>query len=495
MTVTPQHPPRDAHQPHPPQQPQKPHQPHQPQQPHQPTEQAEAAARLLGLLARDLAPDRLTTDPLATVPYATDRSGARPDGRPLAVVHAAHADDVRTTLRHAGALRVPVVPRGAGTGLSGGATASEGTLVLDLTRMNRIVEISPEDQLAVVEPGVITAELDRAAAAHGLRYAPDPASAAISTVGGNIATNAGGLRCAKYGVTRDSVLGLDAVLADGTAIRTGRRTVKGVTGYDLTALLTGSEGTLGVITAATVRLRPVPVATSTLAAYFRTFEEAAGAASALTAARIEPAMAELLDGPVLAAIDNARGTALRARGGALLLVQCDGAGAAAEAARVAELLTPRATSCEATDDPAEAEDLLAARRLALPALERLGRPLIEDIAVPRSRLAHAVREIEAVSARHGVPVYCLAHAADGNLHPILVIDPALPEVPAAAWAAASDIFTTALRLGGTLTGEHGVGTLKRRWLAQELGQDALELQRRVKAAFDPYGILNPGKAI
>nr|WP_246143535.1 FAD-linked oxidase C-terminal domain-containing protein [Actinacidiphila oryziradicis] len=462
---------------------------------HQPTGQATAAARLLGLLARDLAPDRLTTDPAATAPYATDRSGARPDGQPLAVVHAEHPDDVRTTLRHAHALRVPVVPRGAGTGLSGAATAPEGTLVLDLARMNRIVELSPDDQLAVVEPGVITADLDRAAAAHGLRYAPDPASAAISTIGGNIATNAGGLRCAKYGVTRDSVLGLDAVLADGTVIRTGRRTVKGVTGYDLTALLTGSEGTLAVITAATVRLRPIPVATATLAAYFSSFAAAAAAATAITAARIEPAMAELLDGPVLAAIDGAQDSNLRARGAALLLVQCDGAGAAEEAAHVARVLEGRAASLDITGDPVEAEALLAARRLALPSLERLGRPLIEDIAVPRSQLAEAVRSIEAISAAHGVPVFTLAHAADGNLHPILVIDPALPDIPEAAWAAASDIFATALRLGGTLTGEHGVGTLKRQWLADELGPDTLALHHRVKSALDPHNILNPGKAI
>ncbi|KAK1185227.1 FAD-binding protein [Streptomyces sp. NBS 14/10] len=461
----------------------------------QSVEQATAGARLLGLLARDLPPDRLTTGPTATAPYATDRSGARADGPPLAVVHSRHTDDVATALRHANALRVPVVPRGAGTGLSGGATAGEGSLVLDLSGMDRIVELSPDDQLAVVEPGVITADLDRAAAAHGLRYAPDPASAAISTVGGNIATNAGGLRCAKYGVTRDSVLGLEAVLADGTVVATGRRTVKGVAGYDLTALLTGSEGTLAVITAATVRLRPVPVATATIAAYFERVEDAAAAASAITAARVEPAMAELLDGPVLAAIDAAHGAGLRARGAALLLLQCDGAGAAAEAERVASVLAGRATSVEVTADPAEAEALLAARRLALPALERVGRPLIEDIAVPRSRLAEAVRAVEAASARHGVPVFTLAHAADGNLHPILVVDPALAELPEAAWRAAGEIFTTALRLGGTLTGEHGVGLLKRRWVAEELGPDNHALQRRIKAAFDPRHILNPGKAL
>ncbi|WP_141208763.1 FAD-binding oxidoreductase [Streptomyces griseorubiginosus] len=450
-----------------------------------------APAQLLGLLARDLAPDRLTTDRAALVPYATDRSGTRPVGSPLAVVHARRTEDVTVTLRHAHALRVPVVPRGAGTGLSGGASAGEGSLVLDLSGMNRVLELSVDDQLAVVEPGVITADLDRAAAAHGLRYTPDPASAALSTIGGNIATNAGGLRCAKYGVTRDSVLGLEAVLADGSVLRTGRRTVKGVTGYDLTSLLTGSEGTLAVITSATLRLRPIPVATATLAAYFSTFERAADASYAITRAGVEPALAELVDGPVLQAIDPA----LRERGAALLLVQCDGADAAAEAESVARLLKPLATTVETTTDPTEAEALLAARRLALPALERLGRPLIEDIVVPRSRLAEAVSEIRAISARHDVPVFTIAHAADGNLHPIIVVDPSLPGLPDAAWEAAGEIFALALRLGGTLTGEHGVGVLKRQWVADELGPAAHALQRRLREAFDPRGILNPGKTL
>ncbi|WP_326671399.1 FAD-binding oxidoreductase [Streptomyces canus] len=455
------------------------------------TQDTTVSARFLGLLARDLPPDRLSTDPGVLAAHATDRSGTRPTGEPLAVVHARRTEDVTVTLRHAHELRVPVVPRGAGTGLSGGATADEGAVVLDLSGMNRILELSADDQLTVVEPGVITAELDRAAGAHGLRYAPDPASAALSTIGGNIATNAGGLRCAKYGVTRDSVLGLEAVLADGTVIGTGRRTVKGVTGYDLTALLTGSEGTLAVITAATLRLRPIPVATATLAAYFPSFEAAAEASYAIARAGVEPALAELVDGPVLQAIDPA----LRERGAALLVVQCDGAGAAAEAAAVARLLGPLASTVETTEDPVEAEALLAARRLALPALERLGRPLIEDIAVPRSRLARAVREIRAISARHDVPVFTIAHAADGNLHPIIVVDPDLDRLPDAAWEAAGEIFALALRLGGTLTGEHGVGVLKRQWVAEELGSAAHALQRRIKEVFDPRGILNPGKAL
>ncbi|MCI3276873.1 FAD-binding oxidoreductase [Streptomyces cylindrosporus] len=449
------------------------------------------SARFLGLLARDLPPDRLTTDPAELAAHATDRSGTPPGGEPLAVVRARRTGDVTVTLRHANALGIPVVPRGAGTGLSGGATAGEGALVLDLSGMNRILELSAEDQLAVVEPGVITAELDRAAGTHGLRYAPDPASAAMSTIGGNIATNAGGLRCAKYGVTRDSVLGLEAVLADGTVIATGRRTVKGVTGYDLTALLTGSEGTLAVITSATLRLRPTPVATATLAAWFDSFETAAEASYAIARAGVVPALAELVDGPVLHAIDPA----LSERGAALLVVQCDGAGAAAEAAAVARVLAPLASAVQSTEDPVEAEALLAARRLALPALERLGRPLIEDIVVPRSRLAEAVREIRCISARHDVPVFTIAHAADGNLHPIIVVDPTLDRLPDAAWEAAGEIFALALRLGGTLTGEHGVGVLKRQWVADELGPTAHALQRRLKDVFDPRHILNPGKGL
>ncbi|TLS47592.1 FAD-binding protein [Streptomyces montanus] len=459
------------------------------------TEYTGTSARLLSALRRELPEGALSTGPEATAPYAADRSGSRPDGTPLVVVHATRAEHVQTALRHAHALRVPVVPRGAGTGLSGAANAGAGSVVVDLSRMNRILQLNPEEQTAVVEPGVITAELDRAAGEFGLRYAPDPASAAISTVGGNIATNAGGLRCAKYGVTRDAVLGLDAVLADGTLVRTGRRTVKGVTGYDLTALLTGSEGTLGVITGATVRLRPVPESTVTVAAYFDSFSAGAEAVSALTAARLEPSMAELLDGPVLAAVDEAQGTDLRARGGALLLLQCDGRSAAAEAALAVQLLGEHAESVETTADPVEADRLLTARRLALPSLERLGRVLIEDIAVPRTQLAAAVREITAIAERHDVRIFTFAHAADGNLHPILVLAPDLSGVPEAAWRAAGDIFTAALRLGGTLTGEHGVGTLKRQWLGDELGPEQHALQRRLKAAFDPHGVLNPGKAL
>ncbi len=436
-----------------------------------------------------------SAEPAVLAAHRADRSGWPPDGLPAAVVFPRDADGVRRTLRLAYEHRTPVVPRGAGTGLSGAAAAGTGTVVLDLSRMDRIVSVAPDDAVAVAEPGVITADLDRAAAAHGLRYAPDPASVAISTIGGNIATNAGGLRCAKYGVTRDSVLGLDVVLADGRQISTGTATMKGVAGYDLTGLFVGSEGTLGVIVRATVRLRPVPLGSATIAAFFADVEAAAAAAAALTASRVQPAITELLDEANLRAIDAAQGSALRARGAALLIVQTDGAGAELEARIVAEVLGRTATALRTTTDPVEAEELLAARRLSLPSLERLGRPLIEDIAVPRSRLAEAVRGIAATAARHGLTICTVAHAGDGNLHPVIVVDPALGEIPAAAWRAADEIFELALRLGGTLTGEHGVGTLKRGWLRRELGTVNHELQQGLKAFFDPRGILNPGKAI
>ncbi len=447
------------------------------------------------VLAGVLPADRIGTDAALLATHRHDRSGWAPEGLPAAVVFPHSADEVAAVLRAAHAAGIAVVPRGAGTGLSGAATAVDGEIVLSTARLDRIVQLDPDDEIAVVQPGVITADLDRAAAEHGLCYPPDPGSVEICTIGGNIATNAGGLRCAKYGVTRESVLGLDLVLADGRRIETGRHTVKGVTGYDLTALFVGSEGTLGVVVGAVVRLLPRPVSTATIAAYFADVEAAATAVARIRERRLRPAIAELLDRATLAAVDAAEGTAFTARGGALLLVQTDGIGATAEADAVRAAVAPTATEVAVTEDPAEAADLLRARRRALPALERLGRVLIEDVAVPRSRLAEAVGEVARIAERHDVRVATLAHAADGNLHPIFVLEDAAGPVPEPVWAAAGEVFRTALRLGGTLTGEHGVGLLKRQWVAEELGEDALDVQRRIKQALDPRGILNPGKAL
>lgn len=424
--------------------------------------------------------------------YRIDRSGHEPIGHPHIVVRAASIDDVRAAVAYAADRELGVVPRGAGSGLAGGASAGDGALVLDLSAMNRILTVDVADEVAVVEAGVITAELDRRAAAVGLRYAPDPASAAISTIGGNIATNAGGLRCVKYGVTRDSVLGLSVVLADGALLQTGRRTAKGVAGLDLTSLFTGSEGTLGVIVDATLRLHPAQASAVTVAAWFDDVEQAAAATAAALSARVRPLMMELLDEASLQQAQRHLGVD-SAPSGAFVVAQTEGWSAQAEADVIATEFRRLASAVRITDRPERADELLAVRRAALPALEQIGRPLIEDIAVPRSRLADAVRAITVIAATHRIPVFTFGHAGDGNLHPIIVVPEHDPLAGARAAAAADDIFALALELGGTITGEHGVGVLKRRWLARELGPTALGVQQAIRNALDPAGLFNPGK--
>jgi glycolate oxidase len=453
------------------------------------------AARQWALLAHlraGLPPDRLVTDVDELEAVATDRSGIRLPGAPLAVAYPQSVPEVQTLLRAATAFAVPVVPRGRGTGLSGAASVPDGALVISTERLNRILQISPDDEIAVVEPGVVTAELDRAAERHGLMYAPDPASHEISSIGGNIATNAGGLRCTKYGVTRESVLGLTVVLADGTLLRTGRRTIKGVTGFDLTGLFVGSEGTLGIVVEATLRLRPRPVKTTTLTAFFPSSGSAADGVLSLVRSRVQASVLEFLDQGTLRAIDRAQQTDLAQRGTALLIAQTDGYGADLEAAVLADALTGAGAEVEVLDE------LQAARYLWL---RRSGRGVIddrwlvgEDIAVPRSALARMISTIEEIGAEHGLEVAVVAHAGDGNLHPLLSIakaeaDKGLP--PARLRQAADQLVRAALALGGTISGEHGVGIAKRPWLVAEIGETSLQLQRELARVFDPSGVLVP----
>ncbi len=449
----------------------------------------EAADLLPALEAR--LPGVLTTDPAVLDGLRTDRSGHASTSVPLALATPRTIEEVQEVMRFACEHRVPVVPRGAGTGLAGGAIASEGEMVLSTLGMDRILEIDLDDELAVVQAGVVNGDFNDALRPHGMWFAPDPASRAISTVGGNIATNAGGLLCAKYGVTREAVLGLTVVTADGSVLRLGHRTVKGVTGYDLTALFIGSEGTLGVVVDATVRIRPLPAGPApTIGAYFPTVERAARAAAAITAARVRPAVLELLDEASLAAIGAHLGLDLAGHG-SYLLAQFDGAGAEQEAREAIAVLAALGADARLTLDVAEAERLIAIRRAFHPAMAEQGTVLIEDVSVPRSALPAMFAEVQRIQERHGVRIPTVAHAGDGNLHPNFVFDG--PDVPEEVWRAADELFVACLRLGGTLTGEHGVGLLKRRWLRDELGDEQVELQRRVKAVFDPLGILNPGK--
>lgn len=436
--------------------------------------------------------DAVSTDAAVLAVTQADKSGHESTSAPLAVVTARSVADVQEVMRIATETKTPVVTRGAGTGLAGGAIASSGEIVLATLAMDRVLEINEADQLAVIEPGILNGRFNEILAGHGFWFAPDPASKAISTVGGNIATNAGGLLCAKYGVTRDAVLGLKVVLADGRLLDLGHRSVKGVTGLDLTALMVGSEGLLGVIVEATVRIRrAVPGTIATVAAYFPTVTDAAAAAAAITAAGIQPAVMELMDPASLEAVASLLNLPGTVTGEAHLAVQTDGPAASAEAEAALAVIRSLGGRADLTTDPVEGERLLAVRRSMHPAMEALGTTLIEDVSVPRTALAAMFAEIVRIEQRYGIRIPTVAHAGDGNLHPNFIFPG--PEVPELIWQAADELFVAALRLGGTLTGEHGIGILKKRWLGQELGEDQLDLQRQIKLVFDPHGILNPGK--
>ena len=446
---------------------------------------------VVALLRRELG-DLVDTSAATLDEARADQSGHRAAQPPLAVVHAEAVEHVQAALRIASATGTPVVTRGAGTGLAGGANAGGGEIALSVRRMTRILEVSPDDLLAVVEPGIINAELNARLAPYGLWWAPDPASRDISTVGGNIATGAGGLLCAKYGVVRDAVLGVDVVLADGRLVTMGHRSVKGVTGLDLTSLMIGSEGTLGVIVGATLKLRRlVPGDVCTIAATFPTVRHAAAASSAVTAAGLQPSIMELMDAVSLAAVHELLSLPAPTPGASQLTIQTDGPAAATEADAIAEVLRASGGTVAITYDREEGERLLAIRRAMHPAMESLGNALIEDVSVPRSQLAAMFDEIARVEREYGVAIPTVAHAGDGNLHPNFVFQG--EEVPQLIWDAADDLFRAAIALGGTLTGEHGIGLLKRRWLADELGEDQWRLQRDIARVFDPQGILNPGK--
>jgi glycolate oxidase len=459
-----------------------------------------SAESTVAALAEVLPASRLLTDADVMAGYSHDEAEWAPHGRPAAVVRASCTAEVAATVRACAALRVPVVPRGAGTGLSGGANAVDGCVVLSLEGMREILEIDTAERLAVVQPGVVNDDLRAAVAGHGLWYPPDPASSPWSTIGGNVATNAGGLCCVKYGVTRDYVLACEIVTAAGEVVRLGRRTAKGVAGYDLVGLLVGSEGTLAVITEVTVRLRPLRTApTRTVVGFFDDLPSVGDAVARVTAAGLQPAIFELIDRHCLRAVSEWKRMDLPDGAAALLLAQSDLPGPAGEAetaAILAEFQRAGAREAMASTDPVEAEALFDARRLAYPALEQRGDAVLtEDVCLPRGRLAEMLGRIEAIAERHDVAIATIAHAGDGNLHPLLITPKGDEAARVRSQAAFEEIVDTAIDLGGTVTGEHGVGLLKRRGMRRELGERAVALQRAVKAAWDPAGLLNPGKVL
>ncbi|WP_116209043.1 FAD-binding oxidoreductase [Streptomyces olivoreticuli] len=439
---------------------------------------------------------RILSDPGVLASYAHDEAERAPYTLPAAVARPQCTEEVAALVSWCAAHGVPVVARGAGTGLSGGANAVEGCVVVSFEAMNAVLRIDPEERLTIVQPGVINDHLSEVCAEHGLWYPPDPASSPWSTIGGNVATNAGGLCCVKYGVTRDYVLGLEAVVGTGEVVRLGRRSAKGVAGYDLTGLMVGSEGTLGLITEITLRLRGPRPMERTVVGYFPDASTAGRAVAAIAAAGVVPSALELVDRFCLEAVDARKQMGLAAAGDVLLLARCDAPGAAGdeEAATVlASFNAAGATWSARSSDQAEADALFTARRLVYPALERLGQVLTEDVCVPRMKVPDMLACIEGIARRHEVRIAGLAHAGDGNLHPVIVVPYGDDAARARGHVALECVIDKALALGGTVTGEHGVGLLKRRGLAAELSPQALALHRAVKNALDTTGIFNPGK--
>lgn len=461
------------------------------------------AAESLGDLADRLSEGALVTDRDVIDAYAFDRALFCPAGQALGLVRARIVDDVVAVMRFATEHRIPVVTQGARTGLSGGANAVDGGLLLNVAGLDAILEIDPVDRTCRVEPGVINADLKAALRSEGLAYPPDPGSVAISTIGGNVATNAGGMCCVKYGVTKDYVRGLTVVLADGTVTRLGHRTAKGVAGLDLTSLFVGSEGILGVIVEITLGLTPALPPPLTGVGIFPDAEAAGRTVADFMAAGLQPSMLELIDAATMAMINDFGDFGLPDDAGALLLVQSDAPPAEAEAvlARFQSVAESNgATEVVVSDDPDDSDMLVAARRAVAPAMEQYanahgGGELVDDVCVPRSRLGEFFARLREIDDRYDIAVATAGHAGDGNMHPSVLFDARDEDQIDQAQAAFAEIMALGLELGGTITGEHGVGYLKREWLGRELDQGAQRLQAGIKDTLDPLGILNPGKVL
>jgi glycolate oxidase len=454
---------------------------------------------LVAAIRAELPDLRLLTEPIDRESYRRDETAYLEAGLPVAVALPESTAAVATLVRLCGAFDVPVVPRGAGTGLSGAAAGIEGALTIAFTRLNRVLEVDPANLTVTTQPGVVNADLKAAVAEHGLFYAPDPASYETCTIGGNLGTNAGGLCCVKYGVTRDAVLGLEVVMADATVLRLGGKNVKDVAGYGLIPLLVGSQGTLALVTEATLRLRPAPPPFSSLIAFFPTLEAAGEAVAGIAAAGLSPVTLELMDRTTIRAVDDVHRLGLDRDAAAMLLVESDlpGAGAGAEMASAVPVCEAAgAASVMLAADPTEADWLRQGRRLAYKALEHVAVARMEDVGVPRSRVPQLLRAIEGIAERNAIAIGTFGHAGDGNLHPTFLLDRDEGEAAVVRLdAARAELYEAALALGGTVTGEHGIGVARRDWLVPQLGAEAVAVMRAIKGALDPRDLLNPGRLL
>lgn len=447
-------------------------------------------------LAAIVGPEHIKDDETTRVAHSYDATPML-QALPDAVVYPSCTDEVSRIMKVLSRHKIPVVSRGSGTNLAGGTVPVAGGVVMVMHRMNRILEMDLENLTAVVQPGLITRDFMAEVERHGLFYPPDPSSMAISTIGGNIAEGSGGLRGLKYGTTKDYVIGLEAVLASGEIIRTGGKLMKDVAGYDLTKLLVGSEGTLAIITEATLKLIPPPETKRTMLAMFRSLDDAARTVSKIIEARIIPATLEFMDNPTIRVVDGFAKLGLPHDMEAILLIEQDGdpAAVARDIERIADICRmERADRVEVAATPEEGLKLMTARRSALTALARL-RPttILEDATVPRSKIADMVREIGRIAKKYDVHIATFGHAGDGNLHPTATTDARDRDEIERVEAAFEEIFEAAIRLGGTITGEHGVGIVKAPFLEWKVGPAGIAVMRGIKQAFDPDNLLNPGK--
>jgi glycolate oxidase len=434
--------------------------------------------------------------PSEIISYSFD--GTFQQRRPDLAISPASTEEVAKIVKVAARERIPIIARGASSGLAGGTIPEHGGMILNLARMDRILEIDRQNVCVVAQAGVVTLQLQQAVEKAGLFYPPDPASSRQSTIGGNVATNAGGPRCLKYGVTRDYVIGLTVVLASGEILRLGGKVTKNATGYALMQLLCGSEGTLGIVTEVTLKLVPLPTARVTALAIFERLTDASQAVSTIMGSGILPATLELMDGTTINVVEDFLNAGLPRQAEALLLLEQDGSNEAVardDVERMAEICRGSgATDVQVATSVAESNRLWQARRSVSAALGRL-RPnkLGEDIVVPKSQIPAMIARVRQIAEMYALPIPVFGHAGDGNLHPNILFDLRDPDEVRRVECAARDIFRSAIALGGTLSGEHGVGTLKREFLEEAHGQTAVRLARAIKQAFDPHGLLNPGK--
>ncbi|MDH5291180.1 MAG: FAD-binding protein [Acidimicrobiia bacterium] len=457
---------------------------------------------VLDELRRRLPADRIQTDPDVVGSYGRDRAAFVAGGTAAVLVSPHSTAEVVAVVEAARAAGAPIVPRGAGTGLTGAANAVDGCVMVSLHRMDAVIDIDTTNRMARVQPGVINAELKKAVAAHGLFYPPDPASFEMSSIGGNVSTNAGGLCCVRYGVTRDYVMGLEVVLASGEVLRTGRRTIKSTTGLDLTGLFVGAEGLLGIITEITLKLVPAPPPPATAVAYFDHLAPAGTAIAEIFRHGHEPSLMEIIDQACIRRVEQHFHMELDTDAACLLLIQAigggaDGLDAAGAVETMARLCDHHGASfvCHVAD-PTEGDLLVEVRRRVGMAMDMTGLMwLPEDVAVPRQHLAELLAGIEAIAQRRSIEIPTIGHAGDGNMHPLIEFDGNDPHAVATARQAFADIIGLSLELGGTIAAEHGVGTLKREFVELELDPLQLAVQRRVRATFDPEGLFNPGKAL